>query len=99
LESADENQFSMPLEVVKYLLSVANDYNYTERDLLRILLKMLLRKGPEDADIEGKQGWFSNLDKPALIASLVIVNTLIVILLIIFILRKKKKNDEVNRNK
>ena len=48
IDATDVRQFSKPLEVMQYLLSVADEYNYTERDLLRVLLKMFLRKGPSD---------------------------------------------------
>jgi hypothetical protein len=78
---------------MQYLLSVAEEYNYTERDLLRVLLKMLLRKGPDVGEIDKKGGWFSRFDKPALVTSLVVVNAIIIALLIIFILRKKRKNE------
>jgi AcrR family transcriptional regulator len=95
INATDTEQFSRPIEVMQYLLSVADQYEYTERDLLRILLKMLLRKGPEGADGEDSQGWFAGLNKPALVTSLIVVNALIIIILILFIWRKKKKNDEV----
>jgi len=97
INATNTDQFSRPIEVMQYLLSVADEYDYTERDLLRILLKMLLRKGPEGAEAEDTQGWFAGLNKPALVTSLIVVNALIIILLILFIWRKKKKNDEVNK--
>jgi tetratricopeptide (TPR) repeat protein len=93
IKATNANQFSKPLEVMQYLLSVAEEYNYTERDLLRVLLKMLLRKGPDVGEIDKKGGWFSRFDKPALVTSLVVVNAIIIALLIIFILRKKRKNE------
>lgn len=93
IEATNTEQFSKPLEVMQYLLSVAEEFNYTERDLLRVLLKILLRKGPDLADGEEKEGWFSGLDRPALITSLVVVNVIIIVLLILFILRKKRKNE------
>jgi hypothetical protein len=93
IHATNVDQFSKPLEVMKYLLSVADEYDYTERDLLRVLLKMLLRKGPDAGDLDKKEGWFSGLDKPALVTSLIIVNALIIALLIIFIVRKKRKNE------
>jgi hypothetical protein len=92
IEATNADQFSKPLEVMKYLLSVATEYNFTEHDLLRVLLKMLLRKGPYMADGEEKGRWFLGLDKPVLITSLIVVNGIIIILLILFILRKKRKN-------
>jgi hypothetical protein len=92
IEATNADQFSKPLEVMKYLLSVATEYNFTEHDLLRVLLKMLLRKGPYMADGEEKGRLFLGLDKPVLITSLIVVNGIIIILLILFILRKKRKN-------
>lgn len=94
MHATDITQFSKPLEVVQYLLSVADDYNYTERDLMRLLLKMLLRKGSAGIPGAEKQGWFASLDRPALVTTLVIVNSIIIILLIVFLMRKKRKNEE-----
>lgn len=93
IKATNVEQFSKPLEVVQYLLTVADEYNYTERDVLRVLLKMLLRKGPEAGEEDTGRNWFASLDKPALMTSLIVVNAIIVILLIIFILRKKRKNE------
>jgi hypothetical protein len=93
INAADIRLFSKPLEVMQYLLSEAEEYNYTERDLLRVLLKMVLRKGPSLNGIEGRHGWLSGIDKPALVTSLVVVNAIIIILLILFLLRKKRKNE------
>ena len=94
MHATDVTQFSKPLEVIQYLLSVADDYNYTERDLMRLLLKMLLRKGSAGISEVKQEGWFASLDKPALVTTLVIVNSIVIILLIIFLMRKKRKNEE-----
>jgi hypothetical protein len=93
IEAASVEQFSKPIEVMQYLLSVADEYDYTERDLLRVLLKMVLRRGPDAGEAGQKHGWFYGMDKPALVTSLIIVNALIIVLLIIFIVRKKRKNE------
>jgi hypothetical protein len=61
--------------------------------LLRILLKMLLRKGPDIGEGDQRLGWFSGMNKPALVTSLIVVNAIIIALLILFILRKKRKNE------
>jgi hypothetical protein len=94
MHATDVTQFSKPLEVIQYLLSVADDYNYTERDLMRLLLKMLLRKGSAGISGVKQEGWFASLDKPALVTTLVIVNSIIIIMLIVFLMRKKRKNEE-----
>ncbi len=94
MHATDVTQFSKPLEVIQYLLSVADDYNYTERDLMRLLLKMLLRKGSAGLSGVKEEGWFASLDKPALVTTLVIVNSIIIIMLIVFLMRKKRKNEE-----
>jgi len=94
IQATDATHFSKPLEVLQYLLSVAEEYNFSERDLLRVLLKMLLRKGPEGIATSEKAGWFASIDRPALITTLVIVNSIIIIMLIVFILRKKRKNEQ-----
>jgi hypothetical protein len=94
MHATDVTQFSKPLEVIQYLLSVADDYNYTERDLMRLLLKMLLRKGSAGIPGATPEGWFASLDRPALVTTLIVVNSIIIILLIVFLLRKKRKNEE-----
>ncbi len=94
MHATDVTQFSKPLEVIQYLLSVADDYNYTERDLMRLLLKMLLRKGSSGIPAAKHEGWFASIDKPALVTTLVIVNSIIIIMLIVFLMRKKRKNEE-----
>jgi hypothetical protein len=93
INAADVRQFSKPLEVMQYLLSVAEEYDYTERDLLRVLLKMLLRNGTSPGENDGKRDWLSGINKPALVTSLIVVNAVIIILLILFLLRKKRKNE------
>jgi hypothetical protein len=94
INKADIQQFSKPLEVMQYLLSVAEEYNYTERDLLRLLLKMVLMKGPmADDNHKGIFGWMSGIERPVLVGSLIIVNAIIIILLFLFFLRKKRKNE------
>jgi hypothetical protein len=94
MQAADAARFSKPLEVLQYLLSVADEYHFSERDLLRVLLKMLLRKGPEGMTASEKAGWFASINRPALVTTLVIVNSIIIIMLIVFILRKKRKNEQ-----
>jgi hypothetical protein len=93
IDATDNNQFSTPLEAMQYLLSVAGEFNYTERDLLRVLLKMVLSKGPLSDTDTARKGWLSYLDKPAFITSIIVVNAVIILLLILFFLRKKKKNE------
>jgi hypothetical protein len=78
---------------MQYLLSVADEYHYAERDLLRVLLKMILSKGPTAGEVQ-KQNWLSGMDKPALITSLVVVNAIIILLLILFIVRRKRHRNE-----
>ncbi len=93
IDATDIQQFSKPLEVMQYLLSVADQFDYSEKDLLRLLLKLVLMNGPEAESSDARHGLFSGIDRPVLITSLVIVNLVIIILLILFILRKKRKNE------
>lgn len=93
LDASSTSDFSKPLEVIQYLLTVADQYSYSERDLLRALLKMMLRTGPDTSAPDKKSGWFSGVDKPALVTTLVIVNGIIILLLILFWLRKKRKHE------
>ena len=94
MRAAKTEQFSKPFEVVQYLLSVADEYQYTERDIMRVLLKMLLRKGPDVLNDGTGKGWLSLLDKPGMVVSLILVNAAVLLLLILFLWRKKKKKNE-----
>jgi hypothetical protein len=94
LDATDLTLMSRPIEVVQYLLTVSSEYNYTDRDLLRLLLKIMFRKGQKGIETGRHGGWFANLDKPALITTLVVVNALIIFVLIIFVIRKKRKNEK-----
>lgn len=94
MRAAKTEQFSKPFEVVQYLLSVADEYQYTERDIMRVLLKMLLRKGPDVLNDGAGKGWLSLLDKPGMVVSLILVNAAVLLLLILFLWRKKKKKNE-----
>jgi hypothetical protein len=91
MDASDMQQFSKPLEVIQYLISVAEEYHFTERDLLRVLLKMLLKKGPTGKG-DDSHGWLSQIDRPALISAIVVVNIIVIILLFLFWFRKKRKN-------
>jgi hypothetical protein len=94
LDAANDQQFSTPMEVMQHLLAVAGEFNYTERDLLRVLLKIVLSKGPDAGAGDGeKQGWLSRADKPAFITTIIVVNAIIILLLILFFLRRKKNNE------
>lgn len=93
LDAADEDRYSTPLEVMQYLLSVAEEYNYTERDLLRVLLRMVLSKGPSDLKDDATKGWFARMDKQSLVTTSIVVAAALILLIMLFILRRKKKNE------
>lgn len=90
--------FSTPFEVMEYLIRVAETYRYTERDLLRLLLKIMFSSETAGTEKGDMAGWWNSIDRPGLLIALVLLNFLIIALLIIFLVRKKRKNDKQNHD-
>ncbi|MBN2274974.1 MAG: PD40 domain-containing protein [Bacteroidales bacterium] len=95
LSLLDVNVISTPFEVIRYLLSVSEEYGYTERDLLNLLLKLALEKGPAVADETVKsKGILHVFRKPGMVRNLIIVNSIIILIIIFLVFRKKSKKEE-----
>ncbi len=92
VNTVDLQLYSTPLEVIKYLLSVSEQFNYTERDILNLLLKLIFEKRQWMEENAGLGNTFLDyLTKPGVVRTLVIINGIILILIILFVFRRKSK--------
>jgi hypothetical protein len=90
----DENLYSTPLEVVRYLISVSSDHGYTERDVLNLLLKLVIEKGMGIEEPSEGSGFLRFFREPGLVRNLVIINGIVILIIIFFVFRKKSKKDQ-----
>jgi hypothetical protein len=93
LSLMDENLYSTPLEVIRYLISVSNDHGYTERDILNLLLKLVIEKGMGIAEPNRGSGFLRFFKEPGLARNLVIINGIIILIIIsLYSVRSQRKN-------
>ncbi len=83
--------FSTPLELLQYLLSSAQLYDYTESDINNMLIRMILEKGmaknnPEKPELAKHKLW----KNPAFFNTMILVDVILVLLILLFVLKKKK---------
>jgi Tol biopolymer transport system component len=82
--------FSNPFELIQYLLSVSDRFNYTESDINNLLIRMILEQGLSDSVSDARDKlsfkfWKDN----KFVATVILVNLLIVILVVLFLYRRK----------
>jgi tetratricopeptide (TPR) repeat protein len=94
LSLMDENLYSTPLEVIRYLISVSNDHGYTERDILNLLLKLVIEKGMGIEEPGSGNGFLRFFKKPGLARNLVIINGIVILIIIFLVFRKKSKKEQ-----
>ena len=94
LASVDIYTFSNPMELLQYLLSQTEEFNYTESDIIDLLLRLILEKGLDEeykALLALKQkessGRLSKVAKSAIFVSVIVI---LIGAVIIFLRRKKK---------
>lgn len=86
--------YSNPFELIQYLLSSRDIYDFTESDINNLLLRMILEKGLSIKDYEDVGALGKKLFKnPKFVTTVVLVNFLLIIL-IIFFYRRSKNNPE-----
>ena len=91
LNNIDLNNFSTPLELIKYLIGHSDNYSFDETDIIDLLLKIVFMK---DLDIGNLDPDITITNKKAsskLKLAAAITAGIIIILLLIAIIRKKKK--------
>jgi tetratricopeptide (TPR) repeat protein len=93
LATMDENLYSTPLEVIRYLISVSNDHGYTERDVLNLLLKLVIEKGLGSEEPASGSGFLRFFREPGIARNLIIVNGIIILIIIFLVFRKKSKKE------
>ena len=87
--------YSTPLEVIQYLISVSNEYGYSERDILNLLLKLVLEKGTGIEKTAGGKNLIQFFSQPGLARDLIIANGIVILLIILFfVFRKKSKKEQ-----
>ncbi len=90
----DENLYSTPLEVIRYLISVSNEHGYTERDILNLLLKLVIEKGMGVEEPARGSGFLRFFTESSLARNLVIFNGIIILIIIFLVFRKKSKKEQ-----
>ncbi len=100
LQRLDSYSFSTPVELIKYLFSQENKYDYTANDINDLLLRMILESGIylKDSGTELLFKARTKAERNKLIISLVVANLLLILVLVFILARKKKntKNDNPN---
>ncbi len=94
LLSMERSQFSLPVEVIQYLLAQAPYFDYTESDVNNLLIKILLEKGLDNWKLSQKKLVGEVEESRRFIATLILVNLFAIILLILLIRRRKEKKEQ-----
>jgi tetratricopeptide (TPR) repeat protein len=93
LDDSSVNNLSTPMELLQYLLSSAQSYNYSESDINNLLIRMILEKGLENRNTEKFELVKHRLWKnPTFVNTIILVDIIIVLMIILIILRKKKNS-------
>ncbi len=94
LVNIDQKKFSVPLEVIQYLLSESAYYDYSETDINNLLIRMLLEKGFKGSGIlKGSEYTEKLIKKKRFITTIVLINIFLFIIILLFWRQKKKKNE------
>ncbi len=82
--------FSNPYELIQYLLSVADQFNFSETDINNLLIRMILEQGLSDQISDQHDNLSFRIWKDnKFVATIVLVNLVLVVLLILFLYRRK----------
>ena len=90
------NYFSSPLELIQYLISATQSYDFTSSDINNLLIRMILERGLDERggryyqDELKKNFWKSR----QFITAVVMVNIVLLILIILFSVRKRRTRSE-----
>lgn len=94
ISKMNKAEFSLPIEVVQYLLSEAPYFDYSDSDINNILIKMLLEKGMDDWKITTEDAYSKELiKKRKLITTIVLIGVFVLVLTLLFWRRSKKKDS------
>ena len=93
IESIDLRQFSSPYDLIQYLVGYTDKYNYTEQDILNLLLKLVLEKGFGVDESKEDVSSACKLQKRELLTLLLVANGILLFLIIIFFVRRRKKKS------
>jgi len=93
LDVLNADLYSTPLEVIQYLISLADEHGYSERDILNLLLKLVLEKGLGIDESASGKGFIHFFSTPGLTRNLILVNGIILLIIIFLVFRKKSKKE------
>ncbi|MBN1116264.1 MAG: PD40 domain-containing protein [Bacteroidales bacterium] len=94
LSTLKREHYSLPVEIIQYLLSESAYFDYTESDINDLLIRMLLEKGIDKWETTGTASESEKIIKRnRYITTLILANVFIIILFILF-WRRRKKNKE-----
>jgi tetratricopeptide (TPR) repeat protein len=93
LAEASLQNFSNPLELIQYLVSVSERFDFTESDINNLLIRMILEQGILDSVSDMKDVVSDNLWKnKKFVTTIILVNLLIALLIVLFLYRRKSKH-------
>jgi hypothetical protein len=93
LSTLDAKDYSNPLEIVRRLIAISDEYGYSEQDVHQMLIELILRDTEGKALMAGTPHDVAQWDKrKKLINTLILVNVIIIILIVLFIFRRKNKS-------
>lgn len=95
LSEINRDEYSLPIEVIQYLLSQSPYFDYSDSDINNLLLKMLLEKGIEEWQIVEDESYSENLiNKRKRFTTIVLFGLLTIVIILLF--RRKKRKSQRN---
>lgn len=95
ISQMNQGEYSLPIEVVQYLLSQSPYFDYTDSDINNILLKMLLEKGVDDWKLTTEDSYSQALiKKRKLITTIVLIGVFIIVIILLFWRRSRKQDSK-----
>jgi hypothetical protein len=91
LAELQRDQYSLPIEVLQFLLSQAPYYDYSDSDINNLLLKMLLEKGIDNWKNTEEDSYSSELIKKRRFKTTIVLINLLLLVVFILMWRKKRK--------
>lgn len=88
----NKSEYSLPIEVVQYLLSQTPYYDYSDSDINNLLIKMLLEKGIDDWQKTEEEPYSRELIKKRRLITTSVLIALLSFVIIILFWRRRKKN-------
>ncbi|UCH14763.1 MAG: hypothetical protein JSV22_02080, partial [Bacteroidales bacterium] len=94
LEKVDTNQFTQPLELIKYLIGHMDEYSFNETDILNLLLEIIFTKGFDTEELTEDDERADKKTHYWLLIPLAVVAGIILLFIVFVIYRKKSKSSK-----